>query len=97
MRIDNNSFDKTAPNASSSKASSYSAVANGKGALYEAGKNQDAVVMSDLVSLMSGFSLANDVDRAGRIKELAQQYRAGSYVVDTAALGEALIARAFEG
>jgi anti-sigma28 factor (negative regulator of flagellin synthesis) len=94
MRIDNNGFDKKTLLTSSSSIGADASVAQGKAGKYD---KQDVVVVSDLGSLWSRLNNGHDSERAERISRLTQQYRAGSYAVDTAALGEALIAGAFEG
>jgi anti-sigma28 factor (negative regulator of flagellin synthesis) len=94
MRIDNNGFDKRTASATSSSAAADTSVASGRAGKYD---NRDVVALSDLGSLWSRVNGGSGSDRAERLSRLTQQYRAGSYTVDTAALTEALITGAFEG
>jgi hypothetical protein len=45
--------------------------------------------------LLSRVGARADADRAATLSRLAEQYRAGKYVVDNTAIGEALVAKAF--
>jgi anti-sigma28 factor (negative regulator of flagellin synthesis) len=94
MRIDNNGLDKKAPLATSSPAGTQGPAAHGKPGKYD---SRDVVAVSDLGSLWSKLNSGYGSDRAERISRLTDQYRSGSYVVDTAAVGEALISSGFEG
>jgi hypothetical protein len=52
-------------------------------------------MVSDLSNLLSRVGARADADRAATVSRLAEQYRAGKYVLDNTAIGEALIAQAF--
>jgi anti-sigma28 factor (negative regulator of flagellin synthesis) len=93
MRIDNSGYDKKAQRATSSSAAADTSLNQQKTGKYD---NRDVVVLSDLGSLWSRLNGGYEADRAERISRLTQQYRDGSYRVDTAVLTEALIAGAFE-
>ena len=93
MRVDSNGIDKKGALSKSSSAAADASTAS-KSGKYD---NSDVVVLSDLGSLWSRLNGNYDTGRAERISQLAQQYRAGNYVVDNGALGEALISGAFEG
>jgi hypothetical protein len=94
MRIDNGGFDKKTQLATPATGAGDTAASSGAGSKYDA---RDMAVVSELSSLLSGVSASYQSDRAARLNQLAQQYRAGAYKVDIAALGEALMAGAFEG
>jgi hypothetical protein len=59
------------------------------------GSGGDSVRVSDLSNLLSRVGARADADRAATLSRLAEQYRAGKYVVDNTAIGEALVAKAF--
>jgi hypothetical protein len=62
------------------------------------GPSRDSVAVSDLASLLSQVDGGQaGTARSEMVSRIAAQYHSGKYVIDTAALGDALIAGAFEG
>ena len=61
------------------------------------GPANDAVTLSNGSQLLQQAMQAGPQSRASRIAELREQFQQGSYIVDTTALSQALVADVFAG
>ena len=96
MRIEDSRFDKGAPLTAATASQSADSTAQSKSIGRETeSAGRDSVVVSDLTNLLSRVGARADAERAATVSRLTEQYRAGKYVIDNIAVGEALIARAF--
>ena len=96
MRIEEGRFGKSAALTSAKTSQSAELAGQSKSPAREtqAGR-RDSVMVSDLSNLLSRVGSRADADRAAMVSRLAEQYRAGKYVLDNTAIGDALIAHAF--
>jgi hypothetical protein len=96
VRIEDGRFGKGAALSSATASQSADSAGHAKSPSPDSrGGGRDSVTTSDLSNLLSRVGARADADRAATINRLAEQYRAGKYVLDNTAIGEALFAHAF--
>jgi anti-sigma28 factor (negative regulator of flagellin synthesis) len=97
MRIDDNRMNNNAPLGASTAASMEKLDGQRKSQGSSGSVSRDSVAVSDLTNLLTHLGSQAGMNRSEIVSRVAAQYHSGRYVVDTAALGDALIASAFEG
>ena len=96
MRIDPKPFDRNAGLSGTEAASTETSSGTSKTRSGQVSAGGDSVSLSGMMDLIALASHVADTGRSERVSRIAAEYRSGSYKVDTHALGDALIARAFE-
>jgi len=97
MRIDDNRMRDSAPLGASTAASAHKLDNQRKSDHSSGAASRDSVAVSDLTNLLTQLGSQAGANRSEIVSRVAAQYHSGRYVVDTGALGDALIATAFEG
>jgi hypothetical protein len=97
MRIDDNRIGNNAPLGGAAATSGDKLDGQRKSQAPSSSVSRDSVAVSDLTNLLTQLTSRAGVDRSEIVSRVAAQYHSGRYLVDSAALGDALIAGAFEG